>query len=115
MPGTRQEDSLLPKKKTSASPTRRRIPFFGKFRGTVVNNVDPLIQGRLQAMVPDVLGSQVSGWALPSAPYVGQQAGLYAIPPVGSQRMGGIRGRRSFATGLDWWMVGARSGACGAW
>ena len=30
-------------------------PFFGKFRGTVVNNIDPLQIARIQALVPDVL------------------------------------------------------------
>jgi hypothetical protein len=71
-------------KKPSTPPTRRRGRFFGKFRGKVVNNLDPLLQGRLQAMVPEVLGTEISVWALPSAPYVGEGIGLYAIPPVGA-------------------------------
>jgi Type VI secretion system/phage-baseplate injector OB domain len=58
--------------------------FLGKFRGRVVNNADPLFQGRLQAMVPDVFGGTASGWALPSAPYVGDHVGLFAIPPIGA-------------------------------
>ena len=28
--------------------------FFGKYRATVVNNVDPMQQGRIQVLVPDV-------------------------------------------------------------
>ena len=28
--------------------------FYGKYRGTVFNNIDPLQMGRLQAVVPDV-------------------------------------------------------------
>ena len=28
--------------------------FYGKYRGTVVNNVDPMQTGRIQVMVPDV-------------------------------------------------------------
>ena len=28
--------------------------FFGKYRGTVLNNIDPMQMGRLQASVPDV-------------------------------------------------------------
>jgi hypothetical protein len=67
-----------------ASLTRSRGPFVGKFRGRVVNNADPLFQGRLQATVPDVLGVAASGWALPSAPYVGDRVGLFAIPPIGA-------------------------------
>jgi Type VI secretion system/phage-baseplate injector OB domain len=56
--------------------------FYGKYRGLVVNNQDPLNLGRLQAMVPEVLGEIPSGWAVPCAPYAGTQAGLFAIPPV---------------------------------
>jgi Type VI secretion system/phage-baseplate injector OB domain len=54
-------------------------PQFGKFRGTVVNNVDPEQVGRLQLQVPDVLGATASGWALPSFP-----PGVFSIPAVGS-------------------------------
>jgi hypothetical protein len=58
--------------------------FYGKYRGIVLNNMDPLQIGRLQATVPEVLGETPSGWALPSAPYAGTGSGLYAIPPVGA-------------------------------
>ena len=30
--------------------------YYGKYRGTVLNNVDPMQQGRLQVQVPDVAG-----------------------------------------------------------
>jgi hypothetical protein len=30
--------------------------FYGKYRGMVLNNVDPMQQGRLQVQVPDVAG-----------------------------------------------------------
>ena len=30
--------------------------YYGKYRGTVFNNVDPEQRGRIQAIVPDVLG-----------------------------------------------------------
>ena len=30
--------------------------FFGKYRGMVLNNIDPMQQGRLQVQVPDVAG-----------------------------------------------------------
>jgi hypothetical protein len=30
--------------------------FLGKFRGTVLNNVDPETRGRLMLSIPDVLG-----------------------------------------------------------
>lgn len=71
-----------PRKQRVAGPTRQR--FFGKYRGVVVNNLDPLNQARLQAKVPEVLGAAVSGWATPSSPYAGPQAGFFAVPPVGA-------------------------------
>ncbi|HHS83781.1 MAG TPA: baseplate assembly protein, partial [Gammaproteobacteria bacterium] len=30
--------------------------FYGKYRGTVINNIDPMQIGRLQVQVPDVAG-----------------------------------------------------------
>ena len=30
--------------------------YYGKYRGTVLNNVDPEFRGRLMLSVPDVLG-----------------------------------------------------------
>jgi uncharacterized protein involved in type VI secretion and phage assembly len=56
--------------------------YLGKFRGSVVNNIDPLQRGRLQAMVPDVLGSVPSSWAEPCVPFAGIQAGLWSVPPI---------------------------------
>jgi len=41
---------------------------FGKFRGTVVNNVDPMQLGRLIVQVPDVPGLAPSSWARPCLP-----------------------------------------------
>jgi uncharacterized protein involved in type VI secretion and phage assembly len=58
--------------------------YFGKYRGTVVNTTDPEHRARLQAVVPDVLGTQPSTWALPAAPYAGPVAGFVALPPVGA-------------------------------
>jgi len=58
--------------------------YFGKYRGTVVNTTDPEQRARLQALVPDVLGTQSSTWALPAAPYAGPGAGFVALPPVGA-------------------------------
>jgi hypothetical protein len=58
--------------------------FYGKYRGIVVNNTDPLNVGRLQAMVPEVLGEIPSGWAVPCSPYAGIQSGFFAVPMVGA-------------------------------
>jgi hypothetical protein len=61
-----------------------RERLWGKFRGTVSDNADPLRLGRIRARVPAVLGDVDSGWAMPCAPYAGPQAGLFSIPPVGA-------------------------------
>jgi hypothetical protein len=58
--------------------------FYGKYRGLVTDNQDPMQIGRLKASVPAVLGEVTSGWALPCAPYAGTASGFYAIPPVGA-------------------------------
>jgi hypothetical protein len=58
--------------------------YFGKFRGTVVNNVDPEQRGRIQVMVPDVSGFAVSSWAMPSFPVGGIQMGIFSVPMIGS-------------------------------
>ncbi|MET0357381.1 MAG: phage baseplate assembly protein V [Cellvibrio sp.] len=57
--------------------------YYGKYRGTVVFNVDPEQRGRIMAMVPDVLGIIPSSWAMPCFPVAGKQNGFYAIPKVG--------------------------------
>ncbi|WP_370949867.1 phage baseplate assembly protein V [Amycolatopsis sp. cg5] len=56
----------------------------GKYRGTVLNNVDPMGIGRIQAQVPDVFGSTPSSWAMPVLPVAGPQMGTYVVPPVGA-------------------------------
>jgi uncharacterized protein involved in type VI secretion and phage assembly len=58
--------------------------YLGKYRGTVFNNVDPMQQGRIQAMVPDVLGNIPSTFAMPCLPLAGAQMGQYVVPVVGS-------------------------------
>jgi uncharacterized protein involved in type VI secretion and phage assembly len=54
--------------------------FYGKYRGTVLNNVDPMMQGRLQVLVPDVAGLLPVTWALPCVPIAGAQSGMVALP-----------------------------------
>ena len=59
----------------------------GKYPGTVLQNVDPEQRGRLQLMVPDVLGSVPSTWAEACAPLsgaMGAAMGAYLVPPVGA-------------------------------
>lgn len=59
--------------------------FYGKYRGTVFDNNDPEFKGRIQAMVPDVLGAVPTTWALPCVPItgiVGVQSGIYVVPAL---------------------------------
>ena len=59
-------------------------PFYGKYRGKVENNVDPMMLGRVQVSVAAVLGDGTLSWALPCAPYGGSGVGFFAVPPVGA-------------------------------
>ena len=59
-------------------------PFFGKYRGTVTDNKDPLLIGRIRANVPDVTGDADSGWATPCAPFGGSGVGFFAVPAEGA-------------------------------
>ena len=58
--------------------------YYGKYRGKVENNIDPMLQGRVQVSVPAVLGDGTLSWAMPSVPYAGPGVGFFAIPPVGA-------------------------------
>jgi uncharacterized protein involved in type VI secretion and phage assembly len=60
--------------------------FYGKYRGTVVDNQDPAKLGRLKLNVPSVLGSDVvTGWATPCTPFGGAAGqGFLFIPDVGA-------------------------------
>jgi hypothetical protein len=59
--------------------------FFGKYRGRVIDNVDPLDLLRILVEVPQVLGPALSLWALPCVPAAGMLAGSFAVPAIGSQ------------------------------
>lgn len=59
-------------------------PFLGKFRGTVINNIDPMLIGRLLVQVPDVHGPGISSWAMPCVPVAGINNGFMAVPIPGS-------------------------------
>ena len=61
--------------------------FYGKYRGTVFNNVDPELRGRIMCMVPDVLGLVPSSWCEPCTPLAGPTGppmGVYMVPPIGA-------------------------------
>ena len=56
--------------------------FWGKYRGKVIQNLDPENKGRIQVSVPAVLGANLLSWAMPCVPMAGMQAGVYAVPPL---------------------------------
>lgn len=58
--------------------------YYGKYRGLVLNNIDPMGKGRLLVQVPDVLGLSISSWAMPCVPVAGIQTGHYVVPLVGA-------------------------------
>jgi hypothetical protein len=65
---------------------RQTDRFYGKYRGLVFLNLDPQNQGRIKAIVPEVLGVFPSNWCLPCTPYAGtaMPAGLFTIPGLGA-------------------------------
>jgi hypothetical protein len=63
---------------------RQTDRFYGKYRGLVVANVDPQNQGRIKAVVPEVLGTVPTNFCLPCTPYSGTLAGLFTVPMIGT-------------------------------
>jgi len=58
--------------------------YFGKYRGMVLNNIDPMQEGRLQVQVPDVAGLAPTSWAMPCVPLAGINMGILALPMIGA-------------------------------
>jgi hypothetical protein len=56
--------------------------FYGKYRGKVANNIDPMNLGRVQVTVPSVFGTDQLSWAMPCVPYAGPQVGFFMLPNV---------------------------------
>lgn len=74
------DNPLLP----TASSSRYQ-PRFGKFRGKVLENIDPEERGRIIAEVPAFPGDPLSlSWCAPCVPYAGENVGFFAIPPIGA-------------------------------
>jgi len=63
---------------------RQTDRFYGKYRGLVLINVDPQNQGRIKAIVPEVLGVFPSNYCLPCTPYAVTLAGLFTVPMIGT-------------------------------
>jgi uncharacterized protein involved in type VI secretion and phage assembly len=58
--------------------------YYGKYRGVVVNNIDPMQIGRIQASVPDVSGLVPTSWAMPCVLVAGINTGVFTVPQIGS-------------------------------
>lgn len=58
--------------------------YYGKYRGTVLDNQDPNQQGRLSVNVPEIHGDGGGAWAWPCVPYAGDKVGWHVLPPVGA-------------------------------
>ncbi len=58
--------------------------YYGKYRGTVINNLDPEQRGRIQVIVPDVNTVIPGTWAMPCLPVTGIQNGVFTVPPIGA-------------------------------
>ena len=56
--------------------------YYGKYRGTVINNLDPEMRGRIQVQLADRYGLFPSTWALPAFPLASIQCGFVALPPL---------------------------------
>ena len=58
--------------------------YFGKYRGTVLDNQDPLSQARVAVDVPGVLGAGGSAWASACLPWPASPLLPAVVPAVGS-------------------------------
>ncbi|MGH1491149.1 MAG: phage baseplate assembly protein V [Acidimicrobiales bacterium] len=79
---------------------------YGRYLGTVIDNVDPKNLCRVRVTVPEVLAGQESGWCRPVTPYAGDGVGFAAVPPIGSLVLiewpGGDVSREPLWTGATW-------------
>ena len=58
--------------------------FFGKYRGTVINNIDPMQMGRIMAQVPAVSALLPTSWCMPCYPIAGTGSGASFVPQLKS-------------------------------
>jgi uncharacterized protein involved in type VI secretion and phage assembly len=89
--------------------------FYGVYRATVVNNVDPMQMGRIMALIPDVGSITPSTWAMPCVPLAGKQMGTFMVPQIGAgvwiQFEAGDPDRPVWTGG--WWGIAAEVPALG--
>jgi uncharacterized protein involved in type VI secretion and phage assembly len=58
--------------------------FYGIYRATVINNIDPMQIGRVQVICPDVSNIIPTSWAMPCVPIAGKQSGTFVVPQIGA-------------------------------
>lgn len=58
--------------------------FYGKYRGTVLINLDPLGIGRIIASVPAVSSLLPTSWCMPCYPLAGKLQGISYVPQIGA-------------------------------
>lgn len=58
--------------------------YYGLYRATVANNIDPLQRGRIQVIASDATGIVPTTWCEPCMPMAGIQQGIYTVPIIGS-------------------------------
>jgi hypothetical protein len=59
------------------------VNYFGKYRGVVTNNVDPMQMGRVRVQVPGVFGAEDT-WAMPCVPVNLPKKAGSALPEIGA-------------------------------
>jgi phage baseplate assembly protein gpV len=68
----------------SPAPRQQDGPrYYGKYRGVVIDNIDPLFLGRMLVEVASLPGIQLN-WAMPCTPYAGFQTGFFFTPEIGA-------------------------------
>ena len=81
--GYEEEFRLFSEKSSEASdsdpPVGKR--YYGKYRGTVHENLDPYQQGRLLVSVPPII---YENWAMPCVPVTDVLMGTFARPRIGA-------------------------------
>jgi uncharacterized protein involved in type VI secretion and phage assembly len=58
--------------------------YFGKYRGIVVDNADPLKRARIKVQVPTVSGTYPTTWCEPCLPLAGNQVSAFFVPQKGA-------------------------------
>jgi uncharacterized protein involved in type VI secretion and phage assembly len=58
--------------------------YYGKYRATVLNNLDSQQQGRIQVQLGDHYGTFPSTWAMPAFPFAGKGNGVVMLPQIAS-------------------------------